>query len=347
MFRLVPAAVVLAVAPLLISSPGAQAADASYVALGDSYSSGVGTDSYIDDGSTCQRSVLAYPSLIAAATGYALNFRACSGATVADVTSGQLSALSGSTTHVTVSVGGNDAGFSDVLTECALPAWSSDCAGAVQASRDYINNTLPASLSALYASIRSAAPNATVVAVGYPRIFNGEDCNALTWFSPDDEARLNASADLINARSSEAASAQGFDFVNPVDAFVGHAVCDDPEWLNGLSSPISESFHPNRGGQADGYTPLVSPRLTATSVAVTARLTSRAAASSDDLAAQQRKYAASDATIRPDLFVAPDLDSAEVRAAARRAGVDLTSRASIDRVDRDYARAQAKAHPLR
>ena len=58
----------------------------SYVALGDSYSSGVGTRSYIDDGTSCQRSTLAYPSLLAAQRGYALNFRACSGATVADVT---------------------------------------------------------------------------------------------------------------------------------------------------------------------------------------------------------------------------------------------------------------------
>jgi hypothetical protein len=35
-----------------------------------------------------------------------------------------------------------------------------------------------------------------------------------------------------------------------------------------------------------------------------------------------------------------------VRAAAERAGVDLSSRASIDRVDREYAKAQAKAQPV-
>ena len=85
----------------------AQAAPPSYVALGDSYSSGVGTRSYLNDGSSCQRSVYAYPSLIAAAKGYALNFRACSGATVADVTNSQLSALSVANAYVTISVGGN------------------------------------------------------------------------------------------------------------------------------------------------------------------------------------------------------------------------------------------------
>ena len=69
----------------------AHAAAPSYVALGDSYASGTGTRSYISDGTSCQRSTFAYPKLIAAARGYALNFKACSGATVSDVTNSQLS----------------------------------------------------------------------------------------------------------------------------------------------------------------------------------------------------------------------------------------------------------------
>lgn len=186
-----------------------------------------------------------------------------------------------------------------------------------------------------------------MVTAGYPRLFNGEDCNAGTFFSPDDESRLNATADLINSRISAAASAKGFGFVNPISAFAGHAICDSPEWLNGLSNPISESFHPNRAGQASGYTPLISPQLLGSSVAVTPAVRARAASSSEALANQQRQYAAGDAKMRPERFVVPDLDSAEVRAAARRAGVDLTSPAGIDRVDREYARAQAKAHPLK
>ncbi|MCW2799271.1 MAG: hydrolase family protein [Aeromicrobium sp.] len=343
--RLGLAAVVLAVIPTFIWQPGAGAAAAPYVALGDSYSSGVGTRTYIDDGTSCQRSVYAFPSLIASAKGYALNFRACSGAKVSDVT-GQLSALSSSTKYVTLSVGGNDAGFTDVITECALPAWASDCAGRVTTAQNYIKNTLPGSLSTLYASIKSKAPNAKVVVVGYPRLFNGEDCNALTWFSPDDESRLNATADLIDSKISAAATAKGFTFVSPVSAFIGHAVCGSPEWLNGLSNPVSDSYHPNKLGHSSGYTPLVSAKLVGAAVAVSGAVNARAAASTEQLAAQQRTYAAKDAKIRPERFVAPNLNSPAVRAAAKRAGVDLTSRASIDRVDRQYAKAQAKAHPL-
>ena len=213
-------------------------------------------------------------------------------------------------------------------------------------AQNYIKNTLPGSLSTLYASIKAKAPNAKVVAVGYPRLFNGEDCNALTWFSPDDESRLNATADLINSRISAAATAKGFTFVGPVSAFIGHAVCDSPEWLNGLSNPVTESYHPNKPGHSSGYTPLVSAKLSGVAVVVSAAVNARATASTDELAAQQRTYAAKDAKIRPERFVVPSLDTPEVRAAAKRAGVDLTSRASIDRVDREYAKAQAKAHPL-
>jgi lysophospholipase L1-like esterase len=237
------------------------AAGASYVALGDSYSSGVGTRTYISDGTSCQRSTYAYPYLIAQSRGFTLSFQACSGAKVSDVTSKQLGALSTGTAYVTISVGGNDARFSSVITECAKPGWMSNCGGAINTAQSYINNTLPGSLSTLYASIKSKAPNAKVVVVGYPRLFQGEDCNAGTWFSPSEETRLNQTADLLNSKLSSAASAKGFGFANPTSAFIGHAVCDNIEWLNGLSNPVSESFHPNRTGHSSGYKPLVNALL--------------------------------------------------------------------------------------
>ncbi len=256
-------AFVATVAPALVAvgAAPAQAAAPSYVALGDSYASGVGTRSYINDGTSCQRSTYAYPKLLAAQLGYALTFKACSGATIPTVTNTQLSALTSTTRYVSISVGGNDAGFAGVLTECATPFWAGDCNGAVDRAQAYINNTLPGRLSTLYASIRSRASTAKVVVVGYPRVFNGEDCNAATWFSPAEETRLNQTADLLNAKLSAAAAARGFSFANPTSRFVGHAVCDDPEWLNGLSNPISDSYHPNRAGHASGYAPLVSGLL--------------------------------------------------------------------------------------
>ncbi len=339
--RAMAAAALGSAAALTLTALPAQAAAPSYVALGDSYSSGTGTRDYLADGTQCLRSAYAYPSLIASAKGYALNLRACSGATVADVTSTQLSALSTATRYVSISVGGNDAGFADVLTECAQPGWMSDCNGAVDDAQAFIRTVLPTRLSTLYSSIRTKAPNARVTVVGYPRIFDGKDCNAFTWFSPSEESRLNATADLVNAVTAQRASAAGFSFADPTSRFVGHAVCDSPEWINGLSYPVVESYHPKKTGHASGYTPTVGPYLTGATVRATSAVLRSAAASAPRLAAQQRGYAATDRSITPERVRVPDLHSARARTAARRAGVDVDDRASVDAADRRYSALQA------
>jgi len=340
--RTILSAAAAALVAVSVTALPAQADAGSYVALGDSYSSGTGTGTYLADGTSCQRSALAYPSLVASSTGYALNFRACSGATTADVTALQLGALNATTAYVSISVGGNDAGFADVLTECAKPAWVSDCNRAVDRAQSVVTTQMPTRLASLYAAIRARAPRAEVVVAGYPRIFNGEDCNAFTWFSTAEQARLNQTADLLNVRTATAATAAGFRFSNPTSAFVGHAVCADEEWLNGLSRPIVESYHPNRRGQSAGYTPLVGAALSGSPVTVTSATTQQALAASPRQSAKQRTYATRDRAIRPERFDAPDLGSPEVRRAAARAGVDLSSRASIDAVDARYAAAQAR-----
>jgi lysophospholipase L1-like esterase len=323
------AAALLLLGSLAVQPSVAHAAAPSYVALGDSYSSGVGTRSYLPDGSTCQRSAYAYPSLVAAARGYALNLRACSGAKVADVRRTQLSALSAATSYVTISVGGNDAGFTGVLSTCAEPGWSSSCNHAIDRAQAYINGTLPASVSALYTRIRAASPSAKVVVVGYPRVFNGQDCNALTWFSPSEESRLNRTADLLNSRLSAAAARAGFGYANPTARFAGHAVCDGTSWINGFANPVTESYHPNRWGQGSGYTPLVSAKLTGGAVAATAATVSAARASGGRLARQQSAYAVRDASITPERFVLPDLHGRWALAADRRAGVDVEHPAGV------------------
>ena len=67
--------------------------------------------------------------------------------------------------------------------------------------------------------------------------------------------------DTIKAR----AAAYGLTFKDTIPPFVGHAVCDSTEWLNGLSNPTGESYHPNRTGHSSGYLPLAraGPRLAA------------------------------------------------------------------------------------
>lgn len=247
------------VAMVAVASPAS--ASGQYAALGDSYASGVGSRTYYSDSGSCYRSPYAYAVTDASRIGAALSFVACSGATTSSVQSGQLGPLNSGTTWVTIQVGGNDAGFSSVITTCAEPSWLGNCSAAVSNAQNIIRNTLPGRLDSLYNAIRSRATAAKVVVVGYPRLFNGEDCNAATFFSPSDESLLNQTADLMDSTLSGRASAHGFRFVNPESAFVGHAVCDDVEWINGLSSPIMESYHPNRSGQT-GFANLVDDDLT-------------------------------------------------------------------------------------
>ena len=78
----------------------------------------------------------------------------------------------------------------------------------------------------------------------------GEDCNAGTLFSPDEKTRLNKTADLLRDQIRNAATRAGANFVfkDAIPPFIGHAVCDSPEWINGLSNPVGESYHPNRTG---------------------------------------------------------------------------------------------------
>src|SRR5688572_14889483 len=114
------ASVVTAAAAVIALANPASAAAVNYVALGDSYASGLGTGSYDGASGSCKRGPLAYPALWAAATAPA-SFKsvACSGAKTGDVIN-QSATLASSTNLVTVQVGGNDAGFTDVITTCTF-----------------------------------------------------------------------------------------------------------------------------------------------------------------------------------------------------------------------------------
>jgi lysophospholipase L1-like esterase len=232
------------------AATGSTPASPVMAGLGDSYASGLGAGSYYDDSGDCKRSSNAYAVLDSQRIGAALSFVACSGATTSDVEASQLGALSDSTTDVTITIGGNDIGFVDVITECALPSWASRCFGAIHDAQQVTKHVLPGKLDALYDDISAGAPNAKVVVVGYPRLFDGRDCSPLTFFSRKELARLNESADLLDQTIGKRAGAHGFDFVDPRSTFVGHAVCDPDAWLNNLTYPVEESFHPKASGQA-------------------------------------------------------------------------------------------------
>ena len=251
-------AVAAAIAMLCVAAGAAPAFAVRYVALGDSYSSGTGTREYYD--TTCERSIYAYPYLVHNAhTAWTFVNATCGGAKTGDILNTQSASLTSGTNWVTYTIGGNDAGFSSVITECAQPWWSSDCDGAINTAQSYITNTLPGRLDLVNNKIKSLSPTAKVIVLSYPHLFNGEDCNAGTWFSPEEETRLNTTADMLRDKLKAAATRAGANFIfkDAIPPFVGHAICDATEWINGLSNPTSGSYHPNRTGHSSGYTPLV------------------------------------------------------------------------------------------
>jgi lysophospholipase L1-like esterase len=249
----------MALSACVLVPAASAAAQPQYVALGDSYSSGVGTRVFYEEPGGCMRSPDAYPPKIASARGYALSFQACSGAKTTDVNSKQLGTLSSSTALVTITIGGNDAGFSEVLINCALYFFT--CQGAIESADSFIRGKLPALLDTTYNDIRAKAPSAHVVVLGYPHLFTaeGKTCN-VNFLTSGHEKELNQTADLLAGVISARTAAHGFTFVDPRNAFLPHEVCSSSEWLNGQSLPIGESYHPNVKGQEE-FTTLVSAVL--------------------------------------------------------------------------------------
>ncbi len=240
--------------------PAAAAAAApQYVALGDSYSSGVGTRVFYEESGECDRSPDAYGPKIAANKGYTLSFQACSGAKTGEVISKQLGTLSSSTSLVTITIGGNDAGFSNVILNCALYYFT--CGSAISEANTYIKNTLPGLLETTYKDIRAKATTAHVIVLGYPKLFTaeGKTCN-VNFLTSGNEKKMNETAELLDSVIKGRAEASKFTFVNPTSAFLSHEVCSSSEWLNGQSNPLSESYHPNVSGQVE-FTTLVEGAL--------------------------------------------------------------------------------------
>lgn len=233
-----------------------QAAADGYVALGDSYASGVGAGDYLSNSGDCKRSTKAHPYLWAAAhSPSSFDFTACSGARTGDVLSGQLGPLSTATGLVSISVGGNDAGFADVMTTCVLQSDSS-CLSRINTAKAYVDSTLPGKLDSVYTAIRDRAPNARVIVIGYPRFYKlGATCIGL---SETKRKAINDAADLLDNAIARRAGAHGFTFGDVRATFTGHELCSGSSWLHSVDLfNIGQSYHPTAAGQSGGYLPVL------------------------------------------------------------------------------------------
>jgi len=247
-------------AALALTGAGIANADSSveavdYVALGDSYSSGVGAGSYDSASGNCKRSTRAFPRLWANANSpSSFAFTACSGARTNDVTSGQLAPLNASTDLVSISVGGNDAGFADVMTTCVLQS-ESTCLSRIATARAYVDSTLPGRLDSVYSAIKAKAPSARVVVLGYPRFYQLSG-TCVAGLSERERSAINGASDHLNTATAKRAADHGFTFGDVRTTFTGHEICSSNSWLHSVNwLNIGESYHPTAAGQSGGYLP--------------------------------------------------------------------------------------------
>jgi hypothetical protein len=123
-------------------------------------------------------------------------------------------------------------------------------------------------------------------------------------------------------------------------ASTGHAVCDDTEWINGLSWPVDESYHPNRAGNV-AYANLIGPRLTGQTV--------RVAPAKPELRVNPAPSQGTDTAGTAAHFVVPAITSPESLRAARAAGLNPRDVRHLDRLPRagDPASFHAAKRDLR
>ncbi|MEU9439465.1 GDSL-type esterase/lipase family protein [Streptomyces sp. NPDC048304] len=270
----------------------------SIVAMGDSYSSGEGvsapgggdfyqeTDHYDKNNDkawdSCHRSKLAWSeqavlpgqSVSVGAMDTALDpkvdyhFVACSGARtynmlkqgqnseVAQIDAGY---LDNNTTLVTLSVGGNDARFSDVFNQCVLKAGLDVCQDTSIGNKDpdtgqgvdgdtgplkdwapkWLHDQVRPRIVKVLNAIHTAAPHAKIILMGYPELLSaGGQC--VPGVGTEEAPWLNSVADTLDEEmkgaAADSATQKGANvvFADPRSEFQGKTVCGDPEDVNGI-----------------------------------------------------------------------------------------------------------------
>ncbi|MGH1550559.1 SGNH/GDSL hydrolase family protein [Leifsonia poae] len=227
----------------------------SAVFLGDSYASGNAAGAYDTASGDCHRSANAYPVVWKAAyPGVRGQSFACSGATTANVLSAAapeatVAAALGSATQVTITVGGNDIGFPQAVTQCLLGS-DAECDDYLRTTTTTLVAALPAKLDALYARINALAPNASVEVVGYPRLFDASATSCSLWSVAKRQA-MNAMSDRLSDAVAARAAAAGFVYRDVRGDFTGHGICSSAPWIVDAGTGATwEWLHPNAAGHA-------------------------------------------------------------------------------------------------
>ncbi|KAI1757742.1 SGNH hydrolase [Xylaria castorea] len=237
---------------------GPRTNNTGFIALGDSYSAGIGTG--VDgEENDCRQGIHAHAQLIAADQGpTAFQFLSCTGATTANVMAGgensQIDRFNTSlpADFALLSVGGNDLGFFEVMNACVFRFYnfySGTCETALAHSRANLESAefeirLRIVIMEILDKVRwEKKPRFTVTLTGYARFFNEltDGCDDMSfgiwWNGPRLTKKLrsemNALVLTVNAKLRKTINAINADFtkdklifVDYDDAFEGHRFCE-------------------------------------------------------------------------------------------------------------------------
>jgi lysophospholipase L1-like esterase len=242
---------------------------ANYVALGDSYAAGPLIPNQIAPFG-CLKSDHNYAHLAAPAIGLPLRDPTCSGAKTVDMTNPQqteleanppqLDSLDAETTVVSLTIGGNDIGFSEILRSCVtLNPFSTPCrskytSGGTDQLAERIAATAP-KVAAVLQGIHARSPQARVFVVNYAAILpeTGYGCWPQMPLGFGDVPYLRAKEKELNAMLATQAAANGAALVDWYQASIGHDACKGvlTRWVEPLV-PVNPAapVHPNLAGMA-------------------------------------------------------------------------------------------------
>jgi lysophospholipase L1-like esterase len=246
------------------------------VGLGDSYAAGPLITPQDPTLPGCLRSLVDYPRLVAAHEGFAITDVSCSGAktddmfapqvTQAGTNPPQLNALTPDTSVVTLTIGGNDIGFSSIIQNCLAfgpngPTNSGrrTCkqfytAGGTDQLAARIQQTAPKVANVLTA-IHDRSPNAQIYLAGYPDILpeTGTGCYPQMPLTRTDVPYLRGVEKQLNQMLSDTAGSNGATYVDTYTPTIGHDTCKLPvlRYIEPVV-PVQDAapVHPNRAGEA-------------------------------------------------------------------------------------------------
>jgi len=225
-----------------------------YVALGSSYAAGPGIA--MQSGGACARSNKNYPNLVAASLKLTLDDVAWSGATTANVLTTaqganppQIGAVTGHTSLVTLTVGGNDIGY--VATAFACGAHGGACAvRQAQLRRELAN--LKTSLILIVDTIRAKAPMAKIVVVTYPRMVPPTPCPALN-FSAQGDQLIGSMGEELEQVFLDVAHRTHVLLADPYASGKAHGPCAPTaeRWIAGHTVAVGVPYHPTPLGHVE------------------------------------------------------------------------------------------------